>query len=85
MENDTENIQNRLASIEARNARVEADKRWERSFVRRISIAILTYIVICIFLFSIHASNVYLTALVPVVGFILSTISLRVIRKILHE
>ncbi len=78
-------LEKRVAKIEERNARVEADKRWEGNWIRRITLAILTYIVVCLFLLSIHAQDVYLSALVPVVGFILSTISLRVIRKMMHE
>lgn len=77
-----DDITSRLEKIETRNARVEADKRWEISWTRRISIAVLTYIVICVFLFEIRETHVYLKALVPVLGFVLSTVSLRIIRKL---
>ena len=39
-------LEERVAKIEARNAKVEADKAWETSWVRRFSIALLTYGVI---------------------------------------
>lgn len=75
-------IEERISKIEERNKRVESDKKWEGSILRRISIAILTYLVICIFLYTLNETNIFLKALVPVIGFILSTISLRILRKI---
>ena len=75
-------IKYRLTKIEERNIRVEAEKRWEVSWARRISVGVLTYFVICVFLYAIGAQNIYLSALVPVVGFVLSTLSLRIIRKV---
>lgn len=77
-------INTRLAKIEERNARVEADKTWETSWTRKISIAILTYLVICLFLYTIHETDMWLKAIVPVLGFILSTVSLQIIRKIVR-
>lgn len=77
-------INTRLAKIEERNARVEADKTWETSWTRKISIAILTYLVICLFLHTIHETDIWLKAIVPVLGFILSTVSLQIIRKIVR-
>lgn len=75
-------IEERINKIEERNRRVESDKKWERSILRRVSIAILTYLIICLFLYTINETNIFIKALVPVVGFILSTISLRILRKI---
>ena len=34
-----------ILEIKQRNERVEIDKAWERSWVRRLSISIMTYIV----------------------------------------
>ena len=76
-----DDLAKRIEKIEERNGRVEADKKWETSLVRRISIAVLTYGVICLFLMVIHEKQVLLKALVPVLGFALSTISMRVIKK----
>ncbi len=44
-----------IDKINERNARVEADKAWETSIIRRAIIAVLTYIIIVIFLMIIHA------------------------------
>ncbi|MFA6023231.1 MAG: hypothetical protein WC781_04030 [Candidatus Pacearchaeota archaeon] len=65
-----------IKNIKERNKRVETDKAWETSKTRRIIIAIMTYIVIVIFLWSINAPNPWLNAIVPTVGFILSTLTL---------
>ena len=76
-------LENRIEKIEERNKRVEIDKAWEVSLTRKVSIAILTYIVVVIYFYLISKiSNIFLSSLVPVIGFILSTLSLSWIRKI---
>jgi nicotinamide riboside transporter PnuC len=74
-------FEKRLAAIEARNAKVELDKAWETSWTRRLSIAILTYAVIVIYLTIIHNNAPFINAAVPVVGFLLSTLFLRRIKE----
>ena len=39
-------LEDRIALIEQRNSRVEADKAWETSWARKVSIAFVTYIVV---------------------------------------
>ena len=73
----TEDIQ----SIHRRNARVECDKAWETSKMRRGAIAVLTYVVACFYMSSIGVSDVFLNALIPTGGFLLSTLSLGFIKK----
>lgn len=73
-------IDNRLSAIEERNKRVELDKAWEISWTRRLSIAALTYIVITTYLFVIGNDKPLTNALVPVVGFLLSTLVLKSIK-----
>ena len=78
-----EEIKAEIESIKARNARVELDKKWETSWTRRIIICVLTYIVVVIYSMVIQAiSNPFLSSVIPVVGFFLSTLSLKLIRKI---
>ena len=60
-----------IEKIKERNKRVEANKAWEVSITRKIIIALMTYIIIVIFLWSINAPRPWLNAIVPVVGFIL--------------
>lgn len=76
-------LQEEVKKIEERNHKVELDKAWETSFLRRILICILTYIVVVIYSFMINKfTNVWLSSLVPVIGFTLSTLSLDLIRHI---
>lgn len=76
-------LDKRIKSIEERNKRVELDKSWETSWTRRICIMILTYIVIIIYSYLIRKyDNVFLTSIVPVIGFTLSTLSLKVLRRV---
>ena len=75
-------MEKRIEQIEQRNKRVEEDKAWETSFTRRLCIAILTYVVVVIYSYTISKiNNIFLSSLVPVIGFTLSTISLSGIRK----
>jgi hypothetical protein len=71
-----------IEAIKERNKKVEIDKTWETSKTRRIIIATLTYFIIVIFLFSINAPSPWLSAIVPVVGFILSTLTIQFFKKI---
>ena len=76
-------LENEIARIKARNARVELDKKWETSWTRRLCICVLTYFVVVIYSFTIQqVSNIFLSSLVPVIGFTLSTLSLKFVRKI---
>ena len=77
------NIEERIKKIEDRNKRVELDKKWETSWTRRICIMIITYIVVIIYSYIISKyTNIFLSSLVPVIGFTLSTLSLKLVRKI---
>ena len=77
------NLEKEIELIKERNKRVEQNKAWETSFVRRLSIAILTYIIVVTYSLLIkEVSNVFLTSLVPVIGFLLSTLSINLIRKL---
>jgi hypothetical protein len=75
-------INNRLDAIEKRNQKVDSNKRWETSKIRIISIAILTYISMVVLFFQIGSINPFVSAIVPTMGFVLSTLSLSWIRKI---
>lgn len=75
-------LEERIKKIEERNKRVEIDKMWETSWTRRICICILTYIIVIVYSYLVrNYDNILLSSLVPVIGFTLSTLSLKVIRK----
>jgi len=67
----------RVNEIELRNKEKDIDKKWESSILRVIVIMILTYCCIYGYLRFLGTSNAELAALVPTVGFNLSTWSLR--------
>jgi hypothetical protein len=74
-------LEERIAQLEARNKRVEADKAWETSWLRRCTIMLLTYIVVCFYLHFVVHINPWINGLVPVIGFFLSTLTLSLIKK----
>lgn len=77
------NIEQELENIKKRNKRVELDKSWETSWTRKICIMILTYVIVVIYSYLIKQyDNILLSSLVPVMGFALSTLSLKYIRKV---
>ena len=76
-------IEQELEKIKKRNKRVELDKKWETCWTRKVCICILTYIVVIIYSHVIRKyENIFLSSLVPVIGFTLSTLSLSFIRKV---
>lgn len=70
-----------VEDILKRNARVEADKAWETSKTRRAVIAALTYLVATAFMKKIGVEDYLLSALIPTGGYLLSTLSLPVIKQ----
>lgn len=76
-------LEEEIVKIKERNKKVELDKAWETSWTRKICIMILTYIVVIIYSYVIKEfDNIFLSSLVPVIGFTLSTLSLRLVRNI---
>ena len=77
------NIEKEIEQIKNRNKRVELDKKWETCITRKICICILTYTIVVIYSYLIQKiNNIFLSSLVPVIGFFLSTLSLKYIRKL---
>lgn len=78
-------IEERLEKIEQRNNRVESDKAWETSYFRRILIAIFTYLAIALYFAVIKVENPWINAIVPTIGFLLSTLTLPFFRNFWKE
>ncbi|RTK94395.1 hypothetical protein EKI60_03370 [Candidatus Saccharibacteria bacterium] len=74
-------IEKRLNAIEERNSRVELDKAWETSWLRRVSLALMTYITVLLFLMTIDNERPAINALVPTGGFLLSTLTMGWLRS----
>ena len=81
MENDIQELEKRISEIEERNKRVEGDKAWETSTLRKILIIVLTYIFAVLYLKIADTTNPFFGAVVPCVGFFLSTQTLDLIKK----
>lgn len=76
-------LEKEIEEIKQRNKRVELDKKWETSWTRKICICVLTYIVVIIYSYiTKKINNIFISSLVPVIGFTLSTLSLKFIRNI---
>ena len=78
-------LEERIARIEARNAKVEADKAWETSLARRGTIAMITYLVAGFSLYLLGSNAPWFYALIPVLGYILSTLTLPLLRVLWHN
>jgi preprotein translocase subunit SecF len=76
----SKDLEKRVAAIENRNKKVELDKAWETSLLRRSLIATLTYIVVVLFMLSANIEKPFVTALVPTIGFLLSTMTVAFIK-----
>ena len=74
--NDIEKLKAEIEKIKERNRRVERDKSWETSWIRRIAIAVSTYILITIFLIIIKVEKPLLAAIIPSAAYLISTGSL---------
>jgi hypothetical protein len=68
-------IRTQIRKIDERNKRVEADKAWETSWARKAVISLFTYVFAVIVLISIRAPEPYLNAMIPTLGFLLSTMT----------
>lgn len=75
-------LEARIKKIEARNKKVETDKAWETSWTRRFLLILFTYLAIGLYLNAIKIPNPWLNAIVPAVGFLLSTLTLPFFRKL---
>ena len=74
-------IEQEIKTIGERNARVEADKAWETSLFRMVSLAVVTYLAVAVLLYFIGVPNFFLASLVPAAGFVLSVQSLPMIKR----
>jgi hypothetical protein len=72
----TQELEKRITALEKRNKRVELDKGWETSIERRVLLIVFTYISICAYMWVIGVASPWLNAVIPSLGFLLSTLTL---------
>ncbi|KKQ23874.1 MAG: hypothetical protein US40_C0010G0006 [Candidatus Roizmanbacteria bacterium GW2011_GWC2_37_13] len=73
---DLKEIEKEISLIKERNNKVETDKAWETSLTRKILLFIFTYLAIGLYINVIGVEKPWLNAVVPSVGFLLSTLTL---------
>ena len=61
--------------------RVEVDKAWETSWTRRILVAVITYLLIVIFMFVTELEKPFIGAIIPTVAYLLSMSTLPYFKK----
>ena len=71
-----------IKQLEARNRRVEANKAWEISWTRRGVISIVIYICAVVLLMFLGHDGAWKHACVPMMGYVVSTLSLPSIKEI---
>ena len=76
-----EELAKQVKEIEKRNQRVEADKAWETSRIRKLVILLLTYIVVLIFFIVAELPRPFTNALIPTLAFALSTSTLPFVKR----
>jgi hypothetical protein len=74
-------IEDRLAAIEERNRRVEADKAWEISWERRVLIAVVTFFATLVVFRYADTTKPWLAGLLAVIGFIISTLTMPILKS----
>lgn len=74
-------IAQEIERLKERNRRVEQEKAWEVSWARVSVIMVITYFTAAIFLLLVGAERPWLGAVVPALGFLLSTRSLPFIKS----
>lgn len=75
-------LEKEIFLIKARNKKVEIDKAWETSRFRKFILMIFTYLGIGFYLQAINIDKPWLNAIVPSIGFLLSTLTLPFFKKI---
>ncbi len=78
---ELELLQKEIAEIKSRNIRVEQDKAWEVSLTRKIWLSVITYSVVVLFFLVAQLPNPFTNALVPAIGFLISTFTLKFVKN----
>jgi hypothetical protein len=75
-------LEKRLQKIESRNRQVEISKAWEISLTRRVILVVFTYLSVGLYMSVIGVTNPWLNAIIPSLGFLLSTLTLPFFKSI---
>jgi hypothetical protein len=68
MENITlESLKQEIEELKSRNKKVEAEKSWETSIFRKLSIIIITYLFMVIVMYFLDLSRPFISAIIPTI------------------
>lgn len=79
---DLGDLDKEINQIKARNKRVETDKAWEGSYTRKALLSIFTYLAMGLYMDAIGIDKWWLNAIIPTLGFLLSTLTLPFFKNI---
>jgi len=82
LEKEINFIKEEIQQFKNRNLEKDSNKAWETSLVRKFAIALFTYFIMVIMMNVIGVTDPFENALIPTIGFFLSTLSLSIIRSI---
>ena len=74
-------VEKEIETVKKRNTRVEGEKAWEISAFRKVLLTGVTYVASAIVLKMIERERFLIEALVPAVGYVLSTLSLPALKR----
>lgn len=75
-------LEKEVVEIKKRNLKVEKDKEWETSTTRRILLFVFTYLAMGFYMGAIGIERPWLNAVIPSIGFLLSTLTLPFFKKL---
>ena len=82
MKTTIEELSKEIELIKNRNKKVEADKNWETSWTRKILLFVFTYLAIGLYINAIGVEKPWLNAVIPSIGFLLSTLTLPFLKNL---
>ncbi len=74
-----------IKQVKERNKRVETDKAWEVSWTRKLTIVVITYFAVAIFLIVAKLPNPWVNALIPSLAFLLSSMTVPIVKLLWLE
>ena len=82
MEERIKKLEIDINNIKDRNIKVELDKEWETCLVRKLLIIVFTYLPLGGYMYVIGVENPWLNAIVPTLGFLISTLAFPWVKNI---
>jgi len=81
LEKKVDLLEKELDLIKRRNQKVELEKAWEVSLVRKVAILVLTYLIASLVMYLIEVERFWLNAIIPTLGYFLSTLSVSFLKE----